>query len=153
MLAGATEFTTGKDVEDALYTIWKKTPANVRKSKKLKFVMGWETWDLYDQYLTTQKEYKYVENPDVNRRTFKGKEIVVIDGMPDSTIFFGKFSTDQESCLWMAIDYSTDEESVKVERLQANSELYFFQMRIKMDVNLVRPSEIVVWTPYKNHTD
>lgn len=153
VLAGATEFTTGKDVEDALYTIWKKTPANVRKSKKLKFVMGWETWDLYDQYLTTQKEYKYVENPDVNRRTFKGKEIVVIDGMPDSTIFFGKFSTDQESCLWMAIDYSTDEESVKVERLQANSELYFFQMRIKMDVNLVRPSEIVVWTPYKNHTD
>ena len=87
VLAGATEFTTGKDVEDALYTIWKKTPANVRKSKKLKFVMGWETWDLYDQYLTTQKEYKYVENPDVNRRTFKGKEIVVIDGMPDSTIF------------------------------------------------------------------
>lgn len=35
VLAGATEFTTGKDVEDALYTIWKKTPANVRKSKKL----------------------------------------------------------------------------------------------------------------------
>lgn len=25
VLAGATEFTTGKDVEDALYTIWKKT--------------------------------------------------------------------------------------------------------------------------------
>lgn len=152
-LAGSTEFKSGKDVEDALYAIWKKTPANVRKSKKLKFVMGWDTWDLYDQYLTTQKEYKYVENPDVNRRTFKGKEIVVIDGMPESTIFFGKFSTDQESCLWMAIDYSTDEESVKVERLQANSELYFFQMRVKMDINLVRPSEIVVHTPYKNHTE
>lgn len=150
VLAGDTAFSTGKDVEDALYAIWKKTPAHVRKSKKLKFVMGWDTWDMYDQYLTTQKEYKYVENPDVNRRTFKGKEIVVIDGIPESTIFFGKFSSDQDSCLWMAIDYSTDEESVKVERLQANSELYFFQMRIKMDINLVRPSEIVVWTSYKN---
>ena len=52
----------------------------------------------------------------------------------------------------MAIDYSTDEESVKVERLQANSEMYFFQMRLKMDVNLVRPGEIIVWTPYKNGT-
>lgn len=150
ILAGSTQFTTGKDVEDVLYAIWKKTPNNVRKSKKLKFVMGWEAWDLYDQYLTTEKDYKYVENPMVNRRSFKGKEIVVIDGIPESTIFFGKFSTDQDSCLWMAVDYSTDEESVKVERLQANSELYFFQMRIKMDVNLVRPGEIVVWTPYAN---
>lgn len=152
VLAGSTAFSTGKDVEDALYAIWKKTPSNIRKSKKLKFVMGWDTWDLYDQYLTTQKDYKYVENPDVNKRTFKGKEIVVIDGIPESTIFFGKFSTDQDSCLWMAIDYSTDEESVKVERLQANSEMYFFQMRLKMDVNLVRPGEIIVWTPYKNGT-
>lgn len=149
-LAGKTKFTTGKDVEDALYAIWMKTPAHIRKSKKLKFVMGWEAWDLYDQYLTTQKDYKYVENPDENRRTFKGKQIVVIDGVPESTIFFGKFSGDAESCLWMAIDYSTDEESVKVERLQANSELYFFQMRMKMDINLVRPGEIVVWTPYTN---
>lgn len=149
VLAGNTNFTTGKEVEDALYAIWMKTPTHVRKSKKLKFVMGWDTWDLYDRYLTS-KEYKYVENPDVNRRTFKGKQIVVIDGIPESTIFFGKFSNDEESCLWMAIDYNADEESVKVERLQANSELYFFQMRLKMDVNLVRPGELVVWTPYKN---
>lgn len=148
ILAGATVFNTGKDVEDGLYAMWQKTPSHVRKSKKLKFVMGWETWDLYDQYLTTEKEYKYVENPDVNRRTFKGKQIVVVDGIPDSTIFFGKFSADQESCLWMGIDYNADEESVKVERLQNNSELYFFQMRMKMDVNLVRPGELVLWTPY-----
>lgn len=150
VLAGATEFTTGKDVEDALYAMWQKTPSHVRRSNKLKFVMGWEAWDLYDQYLTTEKDFKYVENPTINRRTFKGKEIVVIDGIPESTIFFGKFSADQDSCLWMAVDYSTDEESVKVERLQANSELYFFQMRLKMDVNLVRPGELVVWTPYAN---
>lgn len=150
ILAGSTRFADGKDVESALYTIWQKTPPHVRKSKKLKFVMGWEAWDLYDQYLTTQKEYKYVENPDVNRRTFKGKQIVVIDGIPEATIFFGKFSSDQESCLWMGIDYNADEESVKVERLQNNSELYFFQMRMKMDVNLVRPGELVLWTPYTN---
>ena len=76
--------------------------------------------------------------------------LVMGDTRPESTIFFGKFSTDQDSCLWMAIDYSTDEESVKVERLQANSEMYFFQMRMKMDINLVRPGELVVWTPYAN---
>ena len=149
VIAGNTELTTGQQVSDALYAIWKSCPKNVRKSDKLKFVMGWETWDLYDQYLS-DKDVKYTENSDVNRRRFKGKEIVVINGMPESTIFLGKFSTGVDSCLWMAVDYATDEESVKVERLQANSELYFFQMRMKIDVNIVLPSEITVWSAYKN---
>lgn len=147
IVAGTTVLDTGEKVEQALYAIWKACPTHVRKSKKLKFVLNWELWDLYDEYLT-KRDHKYVENPQENRRLFKGKEIVVIDGAPENTIFLGKFSSDSDSCLWMAIDYATDEESVKVERLQANSELYFFQMRLKMDVNIVLPSEIVVWTAY-----
>ena len=39
--------------------------------------------------------------------------------------------------------------NIIVVRLQANSELFFFQMRMKMDVNIVRPAEIVVHTAYK----
>ena len=149
VLAGDTELTTGEQVEKALYAMWMKCPKHVRKSKKLKFVMGWDLWDLYDQYLTS-KDVKYTENTDQNRRRFKGKQIVVIDGMPESTIFLGRFSKERESCLWMAVDYATDQESVKVAPLQANSELWFFQMRMKIDVNIVLPSEIVCWTAYKN---
>lgn len=149
ILAGNTAFTTGAEVENALYTMWLKCPKNVRKSSALKFVMGWETWDLYDQYLTS-KDVKYTENAEVNKYKFKGKKVVVINGMPEHTIFLGKFTSGMDSCLWMGVDYATDQESVKVERLQANSELYFFQMRMKVDVNIVLPSEIVVWTAYKS---
>ena len=148
LLAGNAEITTGKGVEDALYAMWRKCPKQIRKHSALKFVMGWDLWDLYDQYLTS-KDVKYVENPDVNKYRCKGKRIVVINGIPDSTIFLGKFTSDENSCLWMGVDYATDQESIKVERLQANSELFFFQMRLKMDVNLFLPGEIIVWTPYK----
>ena len=79
---------------------------------------------------------------------YKGHRIIVINGIPENTIFLGKFTRDMNSNLWMGVDYATDEESIKVEPLQANSELYFFQMRMKMDVNFVRPSEVVVWTTY-----
>ncbi len=149
VVAGTTELTTGEQVETALTAMWRACPKNVRKSAALKFVMSWDEWDLYDQYLSS-KDFKYTENAEVNRRRFKGKEIVVIDGLPTGTIFLGKFSQGVDSCLWMAVDYATDEDSIKIERLQANSELYFFQMRLKMDVNIARPSEIVVWTPYTN---
>lgn len=148
VVAGNTELTSGEQVEQALYAMWLACPKNLRKSNALKFVMGWETWDLYDQYLSS-KDVKYSENADVNKYRFKGKKIVVINGMPEHTVFLGKFTTGMDSCLWMGVDYATDQESVKVERLQANSELYFFQMRMKVDVNIVLPSEIVVWTAYK----
>lgn len=148
VVAGNTELTTGEQVEAALYGMWLACPKNLRKSKDLKFVMGWDAWDMYDQYLTS-KDVKYSENADINKYKFKGKKVVVINGVPEHTIFLGKFTSDINSCLWMGVDYATDQESVKVERLQANSELYFFQMRLKVDVNIVLPSEIIVWTAYK----
>jgi hypothetical protein len=86
----------------------------------------------------------------VNEYRFKAKRIVPIVGIPEHTIVLGEFTTGMESNLWMGVDYANDAEVVKVERLQANSELYFFQMRMKMDVNIVRPREIVCWTAYKN---
>lgn len=149
ILAGNTTLTTGEQVEQALYTIWKKTPKNIRKKKGMKFIISWELWDLYDEYLTS-KQQKYVENTELNARRFKGKEIKVIDGLPEHSIFFGNFTTGTDSCLWMAVDYATDQESVKVMPLQNDSEEWFFQMRMKVDVNIALPGEIVVWTAYKN---
>lgn len=147
VLAGNTALKSGEQVEVALYAMWRACPKNIRKSDKLKFVMGWEAWDMYEEYLT-KKDVKYADNTIANMRRFKGKDIVVISGLPEHTIFLGRFDSSMESNIWMGVDYATDQESVKVERLQANSELYFFQMRMKMDVNIVLPGEMVVWTAY-----
>lgn len=144
--AGDAELTSGEQVEKALYAMWQSTPAKIRKHN-LVYIMDWETWDLYDQYASS-KDFKYNDNTQVNKYMFKGKRIVPIVGIPESTIVLGNFSTGMDSNLWMGVDYANDSEVLKVERLQANSELYFFQMRMKMDVNIVRPAEIVVWTAF-----
>lgn len=147
ILAGNTELTTGEQVESAMYTMWQKAPYQIRKSN-LVYIMSWELWDMYDQYITS-KQFKYNDNTQVNKYMFKGKRIVPIVGVPESTIILGNFTTGMDSNLWMGVDYANDTEVLKIDRLQANSELYFFQMRMKMDVNIVRPAEIVVWTAYK----
>ena len=147
ILAGDTKLTTGAEVETALYTMWQKTPSKIRKNS-LVYLTDWATWDAYDKYAAT-KDFKYNDNTQVNKYMFKGKRIVPIVGLPEHTIILGNFTTGTDSNLWMGVDYANDEDSVKVERLQANSELYFFQMRMKMDVNIVKPAEIVVWTPFK----
>lgn len=149
VMAGDTELTTGEEVEKALNAMWKKCPKPIRKKAGLVFVCGWDVWDLYDQYLS-DKQVKYSDNTKVNEYRFKGKRIVPIVGIPEHTIVLGEFTTGQESNLWMGVDYANDSEVVKVERLQNNSELYFFLMRMKMDVNIVSPAEIVCHTAYKN---
>ena len=148
-LAGNTELTTGAQVEQALYTMWKKCPKQIRKNPSLVFAMNYDTWDLYDQFLS-DKTMKYTDNTIENKYRFKGKKMIPIVGVPAHTIVLTTLSTGTDSNLWMGVDYASDEEVIKIDRLQANSELYFFQMRMKMDVNIVRPAEIVLWTSYTN---
>ena len=110
--------------------------------------MGWDSWNLYEQY-ASNKVYKCSENTETNRYKFKGKRIVPIVGIPEHTIVLADFSTGMDSNLWMGVDYANDTEVVKIDRLQSNSELFFFLARMKMDVNIVRPAEIVIHTAYK----
>jgi len=148
ILSGNTELADGQAVENAMYTMWKKCPKTIRKKSDLVFIIGWDAWDAYDQYIS-DKQVKYSENTEVNRYRFKGKRIIPIVGIPEHTIVLGQFSGSMDSNLWMGVDYANDTEILKVDRLQSNSELFFFQMRMKMDVNIVRPAEIVVHTAYK----
>lgn len=148
ILSGSTELTDGAAVEAALYAMWRKCPKQIRKKTSLAFVLGWDAWDMYDQYIS-DKQVKYSENSEVNRYRFKGKKVIPLVGVPEHTIVLGEFSTGMDSNLWMGIDYANDMDILKIDRLQANSELYFFQMRLKMDVNIVRPGEIIIHTAYK----
>ena len=147
IVSGNTELADGAAVEKALYAMWKKCPKAIRNNPNLSFVIGWDAWDAYDQYLS-DKMVKYSENTEVNRYRFKGKKIVPIVGIPEHTIVLGQFTTGMDSNLWMGVDYANDTEVLKIDRLQSNSELFFFQMRMKMDVNIVRPAEIIVHTAY-----
>ena len=148
VVSGNTEFADGAAVEAALYSMWKKCPKQIRKKSGLTFVMGWEAWDMYDQYVS-DKMVKYSENTEINKYRFKGKKIIPITGVPEHTIVLGQFTTGMDSNLWMGVDFANDTEVLKVDRLQSNSEFFFFQMRMKMDVNIVKPAEIIVHTAYK----
>lgn len=146
-ISGTTTFADGEAVEKELYAMWKALPAKLRTSPGLKFVMDYNTWDMYDQYLAS-KEVKYVDNTQINARTFKGKRIVPLASLPNDTIILGKFTDGRDSNLWMSVDMANDINVLKVDRLQSNSELYFMKALMKIDVNIVNPSEIVAHLPY-----
>ncbi|MBJ2191473.1 MAG: hypothetical protein JFT10_11570 [Muribaculaceae bacterium] len=92
---------------------------------------------------------KYNDNRKENEHRFQGKRIIPMVALPNDTIFMGVFTTGVDSNLWMGVDYVNDENVLQVDKLQNNSELYFFKALLKMDVNIVRPSEITAHIPFK----
>lgn len=148
MLAGNGSFANGEAVETELYNMYHKLPPKIRAISGLKILMDYNTWDMYDQYLTS-KENKYVDNTQINVRTFKGKQIIPMVAFPDNTIIIGKFSSGRDSNLWMSVDMADDINVIQCDKLQNNSELYFFKALMKIDVNIVKPSEIIAHLPYK----
>lgn len=148
MLAGNGSFANGEAVETELYNMYHKLPPKIRAISGLKILMDYNTWDMYDQYLTA-KEHKYVDNTQINARTFKGKQIIPMVAFQDNTIIIGKFSSGRDSNLWMSVDMADDINVIQCDKLQNNSELYFFKALMKIDVNIVKPSEIIAHLPYK----
>lgn len=146
-LAGTGALSTGAAIETELYNMWRACPKQIRKTPGLTFLMDYNTWDIYDQYLS-DKTYKYTDNRDENQHRFRGKRIIPLVSLPESTIILGKFTSDVDSNLWMGVDYASDQNVLQVEKLQANSELWFMKMILKMDVNVVKPAEIVAHLPY-----
>lgn len=145
--AGTGSFTDGQAVEKELYAMWKVTPPKVRKKAGLVILMDYATWDMYDEYVSS-KEYKYTDNRQENQHMFRGKRIIPMTALPENTIIIGCFTSGTDSNLWMGVDYANDEDVLQVDKLQNNSELYFFKMLLKMDVNIVKPAEIVAHLPF-----
>lgn len=147
-VAGTGTFADGEAVEAELYAMWDVTEPKVRKKPDLVILMDYKSWDAYDKYLS-DKHHKYSDNREENQHRFKGKRIIPMTALPDDTIIMGCFNRGVDSNLWMGVDYTNDEDVLQVEKLQANSEYYFFKMLLKMDVNIVRPAEITAHIPFK----
>lgn len=146
-VAGTGAFADGAAVETELYAMWKAMPAKIRKKTGLVVLMDYASWDKYDEYLSA-KTVKYTDNRTENEHRFRGKRVIPMVALPENTIIIGNFTTGQDSNLWMGVDYANDEDVLQIDKLQANSELYFFKMLLKMDVNIVKPAEIVAHLPY-----
>ena len=147
-VAGTGTFADGAAVESELYAMWEATEPKIRKKSGLVILMDYKSWDAYNRYLS-DKTVKYSDNRKENEHRFQGKHIIPMTALPDDTIIMGNFTTGVDSNLWMGIDYANDEDVLQVEKLQADSELYFFKMLLKMDINIVRPSEITAHLPFK----
>jgi len=109
-----------------------------------KWFVSTATYDLFLQALVA-KTYKGMKVTETLPNRFMGKEVVVLSGMPDDTIFGAVANSSTMSNLWIGVDDIGQAYSIQVEKLQANSELHFVKMLMKTDTQIVKPQETVLY--------
>lgn len=147
LLSGNTEIDDTTKVLAALNGVFDTIPKALRGKADLKIIMDVALFDLYDQALI-ESNFKHADYTNTNVQRFRGIEIVPTNGCPTSTIVATIASAGMNSNLWMGVDYVNDAEVLQIDKVQANSELYFFKMLIKADTVVAKPSELVYHTPY-----
>lgn len=147
ILSGSTELTTTTEIITALNDLYDAIPKSLFGSDKLRILMDWNMFMLYDKALT-EADFKHAEWTGVNGKNFRGLKIVPLNGMPVSTIVACEATNGDDSNLWMGVDYQNDDNVIEIKRKQANSELYFFKMLMKADTVIAKPKELVYHTPY-----
>lgn len=112
---------------------------------RLKFLVSINTEQIYQTYLTTTLTFKGNNTTEAGINKYKGYDIVPIAGMADNTIVFTAALDDTSSNLYVGMN-STEDNTLELMKLQANSELFFIKGLMKYDVQYGFSEEVFLFT-------
>jgi hypothetical protein len=135
---------TISNIATALQSVLDIVKADVLYDPALKYFVSYKTAQLWEK-AQQQSTYKGVDSTQAGLNRFSGRTIVPLFGMPDNVIMLAKGSADMSSNLWLGMN-SVDDATVEFAKLQANSELYFIKMLMKVDTNYGWGEELALYT-------
>lgn len=118
-------------------------PDTHKYDPNMKFFMNYKSYSFFEEAQIAQT-YKGVDPTRAGVPTYRGLPVVKIADMPDNTMFVAKGMATPESNLWMGIN-SVDDNTIQLQRLQPNSELYFIKLLMKADVQIGWNEETVLY--------
>lgn len=119
--------------------------SNVKRFSRLKFIVSVATEQLYQTALTSGLTFKGLQTTEAGTKPYKGFQVVALAGVPDNTIVFVESLPDTSSNLYVGMN-STEDNDLQLQRLQANSELFFFKGLMKFDVQYGFSDQVFLYT-------
>lgn len=139
---------TTSNLQAKLELVVDAIPVALKYDPTVKIFMNYATAELFRKIQVAQT-YKGNDFTQGASWMFAGYPVVKIAGMPNDCIVVAKGSASMDSNLWVGIDSTMDGEgnpsSIKFSPKQANSELWFLKMLMKMDVQIGWPEETVLY--------
>ena len=118
-------------------------PAALKYDPTVKYFCSYATYDFYVNAQIAQT-YKGVDVTSAGIGRYKGKQVVPIADFPNNVFMIAKGSAGMDSNLWVGMNSMADE-GLKLAQTQANSEMYFIKMLMKVDTNIGFGGEVVLY--------
>jgi hypothetical protein len=115
---------------------------------QFKFAVSTEDYQIYGDY-QLNTTFKGTNIDEEQRSNFMGYKVVPVAGIPKNTFYFAQMTNTTESNLWLGVNSVADtaDGAIKMDRLFANSELWFVKGLMKLDINAPLPEEFIIHTP------
>lgn len=111
----------------------------------LKFFVSYPDQQKYENTMQLQTTFKNQDTTQSGINRYNGYDVVPLAGLPENTFFVGIGKPDIDSNLWIGIN-STEDAQLQLQRLQANSELFFVKGLFKMDTQIGFNDQLVMYT-------
>jgi hypothetical protein len=150
-IANPVTLTAQNIVSAALLPLYKSLAVNNKgllsqdpQRSRMKFAVSYNTAAIYEEYLTSQP---FKGNDPTERGLFRflNWEVVPCAGIPDNTVVFTETLSTPEGNLWVGMN-SISDENFMLARHRPDSELFFFKMLMKLDVNYGRSEKVFLYT-------
>jgi hypothetical protein len=136
---------TAANILSKLQAVYAATPQAVLDSPNYKIAISSADHEFYGDALVALTN-KSISPENGIPTVYRGKELVRLVGMPKDTIIAGNFSNDFQSNFRIGVSRGNNMETVQMEKLQANSELHFCKMLLKVGVQVGFTEEVVIYS-------
>lgn len=135
---------TDSNVVDKMQATYSLIPEALLFDPNVKVAVSYKTAEHYRNWQQAQPN-KGVDKTSGGVMTFNGKRVEPLAGVPNDTIVIGRFTADMDSNLWIGMNSTDDQDYIQMARLQANSELFFYKILMKLDVNFGFGEELCLY--------
>jgi len=124
--------------------VWDATPVVVRDNPGYKIIMSSKSIDFYYDALIALSNKGPAPNQLTEMR-YKSAPIIGLFGMPDDVMIATIASGDRDSNIWLGLGWQDDFNALQIEKLQANSELWFVKMLMSADTQIKFGEHLVLY--------
>jgi hypothetical protein len=122
-------------------------PPDLKEGSDVVYLVSPTTLELYE--LAQQGQgYKGANVTDAGKRTYGGKRVEALIGVPDNTIIAGVFKGDMYSNFWIGLNEPDEQDNIKMDKVTNMGEYWFLKSLFKMDVNYGFGEEVVLYTTW-----
>lgn len=136
---------TATNVFDKFRAVKDALPKGIKNDTRLKYIVSYNTAEIYADAQKAQAN-KGADVTSEGVMKYNGKDVMMVAGLPDNTIIATIATNDNFSNLWLGVNDTADSTTIKLDRIQNNSEEFFMKMLMKLDVNHAFGDQLVLYT-------